>query len=51
MLKVFDSDRLIYMPIPYIPLKGNLSIKLFDENNILKLSYIKVYRLKSIWKS
>jgi len=47
---VFASDGLIYMPIPYIPSKDNLSIKLTDENHILKLSDIKVYRLKSIWE-
>lgn len=50
MLEVFASDGLIYMPIPYIPSKDNLSIKLTDENHILKLSDIKVYRLKSIWE-
>jgi sucrose-6-phosphate hydrolase SacC (GH32 family) len=50
-LEVFASDGLTYMPMPFIPKPGDLSVGIHAQGGVATVHSLQVYNLKSAWKN
>jgi len=50
-LEVFASDGLTYIPLPFLPKPGDLSVGIHAKGGGATVHSLQVYNLKSAWKS
>lgn len=48
-LEVFASDGLTYMPMPFLPKPGDLSVGIHAQGGVATVHSLQVYNLKSAW--
>jgi fructan beta-fructosidase len=49
-LEVFASDGLTYVPMPFVPKAGDLSLGVHVTGGSVRFTALKVYKLKSAWR-
>ena len=49
-IEVFANDGRIYMPIRAIPEQDERTLEIFTKGGNIKISSLKIHKLKSIWK-
>jgi len=50
MLEVFASGGLTYVPLPFIPKKGDQSVLVQVKGGKARMTSLQVYKLKSVWE-